>query len=197
MKLKKKKSRKYMSLWERRASRVPEFLGHSLRNAHGGDPAGLRAADLAAGGVAGLGEVLRDLGRLPGARLADHDEHLVVVDRIDQLVLQLEDRQALSLLLRRVSIIASLLSGAFIINKKNSSCWAMIAYSDGLGLRGADAGVAEVLLPGGRLGGRMTDEGADLAREAARAGLWSWVLPGLREVLRHGVQYRLRGRQPR
>ena len=61
------------------AEPAPKLLGDALGDAHRRDAARLRAAELAAGRVAGLGQVLRHLRRLAAARLADHDEHLFVV----------------------------------------------------------------------------------------------------------------------
>lgn len=61
------------------------LVGDARGDGHGGDAAGLRAADLEpAAGVAGLVEVLRELGGLAGAGLADDDEDLVPLDGVEE-----------------------------------------------------------------------------------------------------------------
>lgn len=59
---------------------APVLLGHPLGHGHGGHSTGLRAADLAPSGVAGLRQVLSDLRGLTGARLSDDDQDLIVVN---------------------------------------------------------------------------------------------------------------------
>lgn len=58
------------------------LLGHPLGHRHGGDTAWLGAANLAAGGVPRLCQVLRDLGGLSRTGLPDHYQNLVVVDSL-------------------------------------------------------------------------------------------------------------------
>ena len=58
------------------------LLRDPLGHRHGGDPPGLRAADLPPGCVAGLSQVLSDLRGLSGARLSHHDQDLIVVDSL-------------------------------------------------------------------------------------------------------------------
>lgn len=53
-------------------------LGHR----HGGYTTRLRTSDATGVHVASFGEVLGDLRGLPTARLTDHDQHLVVLDRL-------------------------------------------------------------------------------------------------------------------
>mmetsp|Transcript_48295 Transcript_48295/g.116129 ORF Transcript_48295/g.116129 Transcript_48295/m.116129 type:complete len:439 (+) Transcript_48295:308-1624(+) len=79
------------------------LLGDARRHRHGGDAPRLRAADLlVVSGVARLVQVLRDLRRLARARLAHDDEHLVLVDRLDDLLAVGEDWQALAHLRQRL-----------------------------------------------------------------------------------------------
>ena len=57
------------------------------------DPPGLRAADQPRQPPAGLEAHLRDLGGLPGARLAGDDDDVVSPDRRHDGILPLQDRQ--------------------------------------------------------------------------------------------------------
>mmetsp|Transcript_75942 Transcript_75942/g.222604 ORF Transcript_75942/g.222604 Transcript_75942/m.222604 type:complete len:376 (+) Transcript_75942:1325-2452(+) len=76
-----------------------ELFSDALRYGHGRHSSRLGAANHATGRVTGLSEILCDLRRLATARLTDHDQHLVVVDGLQKLVPELEDGQALALLL--------------------------------------------------------------------------------------------------
>src|SRR5690606_16327637 len=58
-----------------------ELLRDALGDRARGDPAGLRVPDLSLAATAELERDLGELRRLPGARLARHDDDLVVADR--------------------------------------------------------------------------------------------------------------------
>mmetsp|Transcript_1473 Transcript_1473/g.3565 ORF Transcript_1473/g.3565 Transcript_1473/m.3565 type:complete len:213 (-) Transcript_1473:1550-2188(-) len=75
-----------------------KLLGHTLGHAHGGNTPGLRAANLALCSEAHLCQVLCHLGGLSGPRLTNHHQRLIVLHSLHELLLQVVDRQALSLL---------------------------------------------------------------------------------------------------
>ena len=71
------------------------LLGDPLRHRACGDPARLGVADLCRSPATELEAHLRQLGRLAGARLAGHDDHLVVAQCRQDVVAPLDDREVL------------------------------------------------------------------------------------------------------
>ena len=89
-----------------KTDRIPHLLAHhhvhlladSLRDRHGRHTSRLGAGDHLASLCEYGHQELRDLGGLPGSRLALHDHHLVLTHILQQLILELVDRELLPLL---------------------------------------------------------------------------------------------------
>mmetsp|Transcript_59581 Transcript_59581/g.172567 ORF Transcript_59581/g.172567 Transcript_59581/m.172567 type:complete len:262 (-) Transcript_59581:1302-2087(-) len=144
------------------AQTTAELLCDALRNRHGSHAPWLCTTDDSTRSIPGLGHVLSDLGRLAAAGLANDNEHLVVMDGLQQLVAQLEDRQPFPLLL------------------------------DGLVRLLAEGNrLADVqLFPLGQLVGRLSEAPQGLC-DSPLAGLRPWVFPWSAHVLRNGFEQTL------
>mmetsp|Transcript_86194 Transcript_86194/g.258353 ORF Transcript_86194/g.258353 Transcript_86194/m.258353 type:complete len:256 (+) Transcript_86194:2840-3607(+) len=75
------------------------LLGHAFRDAHRSDAPWLRAPHDAKCCVAILVQVLRNLSRFPGARLAHKDDDRVVADHVEERLTAAVDGQEASLLI--------------------------------------------------------------------------------------------------
>mmetsp|Transcript_21861 Transcript_21861/g.43414 ORF Transcript_21861/g.43414 Transcript_21861/m.43414 type:complete len:273 (-) Transcript_21861:754-1572(-) len=101
-------------LWRRtvlKSDRVPDLLpktapvlfGNTFGNGHRCHSPRLGAPDDAPHSVSSLRHVLSHLGSLPTSCLSNHYQNLIVLNCLQQLISQIEDRQALSLLLDALS----------------------------------------------------------------------------------------------
>ena len=75
-----------------------KFFRHSLRNRHRSNTSRLRTPNPAASRIPKLRQVLSNLRGLARSSLSNNNQQLVVVYGLNELVFQLEDGQALSLL---------------------------------------------------------------------------------------------------
>jgi hypothetical protein len=75
--------------------RSAHLLGHALGHRAGGDAPGLGVTDQPGDATTRLEAQLRKLRALPRPGLAGDDDHLVVADRLDQLVAACRDRERL------------------------------------------------------------------------------------------------------